>query len=170
MFALWRHLRTESEKQLVELLNTMTCEIWKLIFLWRTGSSFQPFFFQPNSNSRGDKEASCIPLTECSSSLCTFHWFVNIMVQWDWMATILPWNTETARMVRGIHRSDVWDFKASDSYSKRHRASPSLAAKNIINLISVSTIWWCSCVESSLVLLEEGVYYDQCILILITYD
>ena len=26
------------------------------------------------------------------------------------------------------------------------RASPSLAAKNIINLISVSTIWWCPCV------------------------
>ena len=37
-----------------------------------------------------------------------------------------------------------------------YRASPFLAAKNIINLISVLTIWWCSCVESSLVLLEEG--------------
>ena len=36
-----------------------------------------------------------------------------------------------------------------------YRASPSLAAKNIINLISVLTIWWCPCVESSLVLLEE---------------
>ena len=36
------------------------------------------------------------------------------------------------------------------------RVSPSLAAKNIINLISVLTIWWCPCVESSLVLLEEG--------------
>ena len=43
------------------------------------------------------------------------------------------------------------------------RASPSLAAKNIINLILVLTIWWCPCVESSLVLLEEGVGYDQCI-------
>ena len=31
-----------------------------------------------------------------------------------------------------------------------YRASPSLAAKNIINLISVLTIWWCPCVESSL--------------------
>ena len=41
--------------------------------------------------------------------------------------------------------------------------SPSLAAKNIINLISVLAIWWCPCVESSLVLLEEGVFYDQCI-------
>ena len=42
-----------------------------------------------------------------------------------------------------------------------YRASPSLAAKNIINLISVLNIWWCPCVESSLVLLEEGVCYDQ---------
>ena len=41
------------------------------------------------------------------------------------------------------------------------RASPSLVAKNIINLISVLTIWWYPCVESSLVLLEEGVNYDQ---------
>ena len=46
-----------------------------------------------------------------------------------------------------------------------YRASPSLAAKNIINLISVLTIWWCPCIESSLVLLEEGVCYDQCILL-----
>ena len=46
-----------------------------------------------------------------------------------------------------------------------YRASPSLAAKNIINLISGLNIWWCSCVESSLVLLEEGVCCDQCILL-----
>ena len=31
--------------------------------------------------------------------------------------------------------------------------------------ISVLTIWWCPCVESSLVLLEEGVCYDQYILL-----
>ena len=46
-----------------------------------------------------------------------------------------------------------------------YRAFPFLAAKNIINLILVLTIWWCPCVESSLVLLEEGVCYDQCILL-----
>ena len=46
-----------------------------------------------------------------------------------------------------------------------YRACPSLAAKNIISLISVLTIWWCPCVESSLVLLEEGVFYDQCVLL-----
>ena len=44
-----------------------------------------------------------------------------------------------------------------------YRASPSLAAKNIINLISALIVWWCPHVESSLVLLEEGVCYDQCI-------
>ena len=38
------------------------------------------------------------------------------------------------------------------------RASPSSAAKNIINLVLVLTIWWCPCVESSLLLLEEGVF------------
>ena len=46
-----------------------------------------------------------------------------------------------------------------------YRASPSSTAKNIINLISVLTIWWCPCTESSLTLLEEGVSYDQFILL-----
>ena len=44
-----------------------------------------------------------------------------------------------------------------------NRASPSLAAKNIIHLILVLTIWWHPCVEPFLVLLEDGVCYDQCI-------
>ena len=46
-----------------------------------------------------------------------------------------------------------------------YRASPSSAAKNTINLLLVLIFWWCSCVELSLVLLEEGVCYDQCILL-----
>ena len=46
-----------------------------------------------------------------------------------------------------------------------YRASPSLAAKNIVNLILVLTIWWCPCVVSSLTLLKEGAFYDQCILL-----
>ena len=45
------------------------------------------------------------------------------------------------------------------------RASPSLAAKNIISMISILAISWCPCVESSLVLFKEGVCYDQCILL-----
>ena len=46
-----------------------------------------------------------------------------------------------------------------------YRASPSLAATNIINLILVLTGWWYPCIESSLVLLEKGVCYDQCVLL-----
>ena len=60
----------------------------------------------------------------------------------------------------------IWAAVSSHSYfCWLYRASPSLAAKNIINLISVLTIWWCPCVESSPVLLEEGVCYDQCVLL-----
>ena len=52
----------------------------------------------------------------------------------------------------------IWAKVSSQSYlCWLYRASPPLAAKKIINLISVLTIWWCPCVESSLVSLEEGV-------------
>jgi len=47
----------------------------------------------------------------------------------------------------------IWTTVSSQScFCWLYRAAPSLAAKNIINLISVLTIWWCPCVESSLVL------------------
>ena len=45
------------------------------------------------------------------------------------------------------------------------RASLSLVAKNIINLILVLTIWLCPCVELSLVLLEDSVFYELCVLL-----
>ena len=57
----------------------------------------------------------------------------------------------------------IWATVSSQSYfCWLCRASPSLVAKNIINLISVLTTCWCPCVEFSLVLLKEGVCYDQC--------
>ena len=59
----------------------------------------------------------------------------------------------------------IWATISSQScFCWLYRAFPSLAAKNIIKLIWVLTICWCPCVESSLVLLEEGVSYDQCVL------
>ena len=58
-----------------------------------------------------------------------------------------------------------WSESVSSWFCSDYRASPSSTAKNIINLISVLTIWWCTWLESSLVLLEEGVCYDQCILL-----
>ena len=42
---------------------------------------------------------------------------------------------------------------------------PLYAAKNIINMISVLIFWWCPCVESSLLLLKNGVCYDVCVLL-----
>ena len=54
----------------------------------------------------------------------------------------------------------IWATVSSRSrFCWLYRASPSLVAKNIINLISVLTIWWCPYVESSLVLLEKSVCY-----------
>ena len=40
-------------------------------------------------------------------------------------------------------------------FSCLYRVSPSSAANNRINLISVLTIWWCPCVESSRVVARE---------------
>ena len=44
------------------------------------------------------------------------------------------------------------------------RASPSLAAKNIISLILVLTIWWCPCVDL-LLCCRKRECYDQCVLV-----
>ena len=47
----------------------------------------------------------------------------------------------------------IWDTVSSWScFCWLYRASPSLAAKNIINLISVLTTWWCPCVVFSSVI------------------
>ena len=46
----------------------------------------------------------------------------------------------------------IWATVSSRScFCWLYRASPSFAAKNIISLISVLTIWWCPCIESSCV-------------------
>ena len=60
----------------------------------------------------------------------------------------------------------IWTTVSSWScFCWLYRASPPLAEKNIINLILALTIWWCPCVECSLVLLEKGVCYDLCVLL-----
>ena len=55
-----------------------------------------------------------------------------------------------------IRRSSLSHSQLQVLFLWLYRASPSLAANNIISLILVLTMWWCPCVESSLVLLEEG--------------
>ena len=60
----------------------------------------------------------------------------------------------------------IWATVSSRScFCWAYTASPSLAAKNIINLILLLSIWWCLCVDSPPVLLEKGICYDQCILL-----
>ena len=44
-------------------------------------------------------------------------------------------------------RSSWSEIQSAPSLVFADRASPSLAAKNIINLISVLNIWWCPCVD-----------------------
>ena len=59
----------------------------------------------------------------------------------------------------------VWTTVSSQScFCWLYRTSPSLAAKNIMNLISVLTIWWCLCVESSLVFYELGTFNNSTLL------
>ena len=53
----------------------------------------------------------------------------------------------------------IWATVSSQSCFCWLYRAPFLAAKTIISLNSVLTIWWCPCVESSL-LLEEGVCND----------
>ena len=66
------------------------------------------------------------------------------------------------RLWTSIHSSSA---TSTLSFCCPYRASLSLDAKNEISLISVLISWWFPCVESTLVLLEEGVCYDQCILL-----
>ena len=57
----------------------------------------------------------------------------------------------------------IWATVSSRScFCWLYRASPSLAAKNIINLISVLAIWWCPCVQSSFVVLEGCLLWPVC--------
>ena len=57
----------------------------------------------------------------------------------------------------------IWVTVSSSSYfCWLYRASPSLAPRNIINLILVLTIWGCPCVESSLVMLEKVLWPICC--------
>ena len=59
----------------------------------------------------------------------------------------------------------IWATISSSCFCWLYTASPSLAAKNVINLILELTIWWCPCVESSFVLLEDSVCYYQSVLL-----
>ena len=60
----------------------------------------------------------------------------------------------------------VWSTVSSKScFCWLYTTFPSSAMRNVISLISVLTIWWYPCGESSLVLLKKGVCYDSWILL-----
>ena len=91
-----------------------------------------------------------------------FNLFVTSIPEWsNGLPYFLQFNPELCNM-----ECIVWATASSRScFSWLYWASPCLAVKNIINLNSVLTMCWCPYVESSLVLLEEGVCYDQCVLL-----
>jgi len=95
-----------------------------------------------------------------ASILSNSAWKSKIYI-WSGFPSFLEFKSEF-----GNKKFMIWATVSSRScVCWLYRASPSLAAKNIINLISVLAIWWCSYVESSFVLLKKGVCYDQCILL-----
>ena len=102
-------------------------------------------------------------------------------VRHDWVTSLslsLGWSSGFPYFLQfkpefGNKEFMIWATVSSWScFCCLYRASPSLAAKNIINLILVWSIWWYPCVEFSLVLLEKGVCYVQCILLvkLLAFD
>ena len=57
----------------------------------------------------------------------------------------------------------IWAIVSSQScFCWLYRAFPSLAAKNIINLMSVLTIWWCPCVVFSCVVGRGCLLWPVC--------
>ena len=99
-------------------------------------------------------------------SICHF----NCVIIRDFIYIITEWSSDFPYFLQfkskfGNKEFTIWAIVSSQScFRWLNRASPSLATKNIINLISVLTIQWCPCVESSLKLLEEGICYDQYVL------
>ena len=74
-----------------------------------------------------------------------------------WSFSLLQFQSEF-----GNEEFMIWATVSSWScFCWLYRAYPPSTVKNIINLVSIMTTWWCPCVESSLVLLVEDVWYDQ---------
>ena len=102
------------------------------------------------------------PLNVCHIHCIVIRDLIKVIREWlSGFAYFLQYKSE-------FYNKDfvIWTIVSFQCYfCWLYRASPTSAAKNIINLILVLTIQWFSCVESSLVLLEEDVCYDQCVLL-----
>ena len=102
---------------------------------------------------------SSLPLYNCKEFNLGHTWMA-----FQWLSSGFPYFLQF-KSEFGNKEFMVWDTVSSQSCFCWLYRTPSLAIKNIINLISVLAIWWCPCVESSLVLFEEGVYNDQFVLL-----
>ena len=80
---------------------------------------------------------------------------------WVWVNSRSWWWTGSPGLLQFMWLQRVGHNWATGLNWTELIAYPSLASEIIINPISVMTIWWCPCVEYSLVLLEEGFCYDQ---------
>ena len=128
---------------------------------WRRKWQPTPVFLPGESQGRGSLVGFRLwGRTESDTTVVIYQWFSSSLPEWSsGFPYFLQFKSEF-----GNKEFMVWATVSSwSSFCWLYRASPSLAPKNIINLILVLTIWWCPCIESSLVLLEEGVCYDQCI-------
>ena len=116
------------------------------------------------------KKIKSLTVSIVSSSICYEVMGQNAVILVFWMLSFKPtFSPSSFTFVKRFFSSSfqfyksefcnkelmVWATVSSKScFCWLYRASPSLAAKNTINWISVLTIWWCLRVESSLVLLE----------------
>ena len=95
-------------------------------------------------------------------------WKIPLRRAWQPTPVFLPgnprdrgaWQVTVHRVAQSLTR-----LKQLSTHTSMHRASPDLAAKKRINLISILTIWWCPGVESFFGLLNNTVCYDQCVLL-----
>ena len=137
--------------------------------------AFLPFFFLgmvliPVSCTMSWISVHSSPGTLSIRSLKSISHFHCIIIR-DLIQAIPEWSSGFPYFLQfksefGNKEFMIWATVSSRPYfCWFYRVSQFLAARNIINLILVLTIWWCPCVESSFVLLEESVCYHQCVLL-----
>ena len=89
----------------------------------------------------------------------------NWATKLNWMARGFPYFLQFKSKFCNKELMILATISSWSSFCWLYRASPFSAAKNVINPISVLTIRWYPCVKSSLVLLEKGICYDQCVVL-----
>ena len=103
----------------------------------------------------------CSP-TDCSLPGSSLSMGFSKQEYWSWLPCLSPGESSQPRDLTHVSYVSLLLWSC---FCFLYKTSPSSASRNIISLIFVLTIWWCPCVKLSLVLLEKGVCYDQCILL-----